>query len=145
MFMYYCGQKGSKFGELKNSLKQQQKCLEVEKTMLKIKIFLGGHAPKPPYIRAAAKAARGTCLRHVQSDHYWYYIIFRFFLCYSVSCLKTVAAILKTDLTTGGASYKYPNDSNRWQYQFLVTIQHFLHWHLQYWRDHFCFLQFCKW
>ena len=94
MFMHYCGQKGSKFGELKNSLKQQQKCLEVEKTMLKIKIFLGGHAPKPPYIRAAAKAARGTCLRHVQSDHYWYYIIFRFFLCYSVSCLIARASYI---------------------------------------------------
>ena len=59
MFMHYCGQKGSKFGELKNSLKQQQKCLEVEKTMLKIKMFLGGHAPKPPYIRAAASPRAG--------------------------------------------------------------------------------------
>ena len=57
--MYYCGQKGSKFGELKNGLKQQQKCLEIEKTMLKIKIFLGGHAPKPPCKRAAALPRAG--------------------------------------------------------------------------------------
>ena len=55
-----------------NGLKQQQKCLEVEKTMLKIKIFLGGMPPNPP---------------RMHSVFVWCYIIFRFFLCYSVSCL----------------------------------------------------------
>ena len=38
--------------------------------------------PNPP-----TNAQRETCLQHVQGDHFWYYIIFPFFLCYSVSCL----------------------------------------------------------
>ena len=72
MFMYYCGQKGSKFGESQTAAK----VLRSRENHVENKNFLGGHAPKPPYKRAAA---RGTCRRHVQGDHFLYYIIFRFF------------------------------------------------------------------
>ena len=94
MFMYYCGQKGSKFGELKWS-QTAAKVLRSRENHVENKNFLGGGMPPNPPTNA-----RGTCLRHVQGDHFWYYIIFLFFLCYSVSCLiyyvcNNLVALLK--------------------------------------------------
>ena len=54
------------------------------------KNFLGGVCPQTPLETRSGFAARRTCLRHVQGDYFWRYIIFRFFLCYSVSCLILV-------------------------------------------------------
>ena len=73
--MYYCGQKDSKFGELKWS-QTAAKVLRSRENHVENKIFLGGAYPQTP-----------LPLRHVEGDHFWCYIIFRFFLCYSVSCL----------------------------------------------------------
>ena len=47
MFIYYCGQKGSKFGELKWS-QTAAKVLRSRDNHVENKNFLGGHAPKPP-------------------------------------------------------------------------------------------------
>ena len=45
MFMYYCGLKGRKFGEWSQTA---AKVLRSRENHVEYKIFLGGHAPKPP-------------------------------------------------------------------------------------------------
>ena len=51
MFMYYCGQKDNKFGELK-WFQTAAKVLRSRENHVENKIFLGEHAPKPPCHRA---------------------------------------------------------------------------------------------
>ena len=61
MFMYYCGQKGSKFGELKIVSKVHRS----RENNVENKKFLGGACPQTPLATRTGFAARGTCLRHV--------------------------------------------------------------------------------
>ena len=78
MFMYYCGQKGSKFGELKMVSQIAAKVLRSRENHVKNENCPGGACPQTPLETRSGFAARGICLRHVQGDHFWYYITFRF-------------------------------------------------------------------
>ena len=73
MFMYLCGQKGSKFGAKWSQT--AAKVLRSQENHVENKNFLGGACPQIPLQTRSG----GTCLRHVQGEHFWYYIIFRFF------------------------------------------------------------------
>ena len=85
MFMYYCGQKSSKFGEIWSQTAAN--VLRSRENNVENKNFLVGASPQTPLTTRSGFAARGTCLRHVEGDHFECYIIFRFFISYSVSCL----------------------------------------------------------
>ena len=62
MFMYYCGQKGSKFGEWSQTAAKVHRSRE---NNVENKNFLGGACPQTPLATRSGFAARGTCLRHV--------------------------------------------------------------------------------
>ena len=64
MFMYYCGQNDSKFGELKWS-QTAAKVLRSRENHVENKNFLGGACPQTPLPVRCGSAARRTCLRHV--------------------------------------------------------------------------------
>ena len=61
MFMYYCGQKDSKFGELKWS-QTAAKVLRSRENHIENKKILGGACHQTPL---ATRSTRRTCLRHV--------------------------------------------------------------------------------
>ena len=64
MFMYYCGQNDSKFGELIWS-KTAAKVLRSRENHVEKKKFLGGACPQTPLPSRCRSATRRTCLRHV--------------------------------------------------------------------------------
>ena len=61
MFMYYCGQKASKFGELKWS-QTAAKVLRSRENHVENKKFLGAACPQTPLPARSGSAARRTCL-----------------------------------------------------------------------------------